>query len=473
MIEIQYLSMQGKWDPCVDILGNDHFRVQLSYNANGFSLIGRTSLSVDDQIVYTSKINPQTGEVEPKPMIVTGQLTDELGTNLSFRNIRVNYEMVNSPMGPVACYDGITDFDGKYEITCPLSDVMAGKAKVTVTYSAWDNNDAYRYQNKTVQTEFAVFSNSTLKITEVGPFKSSVETYVSPTNGTAFQVLYLKEQFHVDAVLTQANGQPVGGKCLNIYLDPQKNIRPLSKISTRDSDGKVEWFSGDRDQNPTLKGVETTGGELEGFRLLRVAFEPDVQVPGGCEKDPSKVLNGSYHDMWVLVRSRVDLSVKTSWLAVGANGLDTNDDVFGEVALLRDRLDLAVENQEVYFIREYWDSESNEWIVEGRNESFTTEQGIASFTWKFTGKTCAGETCDGEWRIKAYYPGSTFFAENSDNITLDIQYKKRSVSDAASGFFTPSTIMALVIVLLSSLIAGIMYYQRVVARRQVEALRGI
>ena len=54
--------------------------------------------------------------------------------------------MVNSPMGPVACYDGITDFDGKYEITCPLSDVMAGKAKVTVTYSAWDNNDAYRYQ---------------------------------------------------------------------------------------------------------------------------------------------------------------------------------------------------------------------------------------------------------------------------------------------------------------------------------------
>ena len=283
----------------------------------------------------------------------------------------------------------------------------------------------------------------------------------------------MKEQFHLDAVLTQANGQPVGGKCLNIYLDPQKNIRPLSKISTRDSDGKVEWFSGDRDQNPTLKGVETTGGELEGFRLLRVAFEPDVQVPGGCEKDPSKVLNGSYHDMWVLVRSRVDLSVKTSWLAVGANGLDTNDDVFGEVALLRDRLDLAVENQEVYFIREYWDSESNEWIVEGRNESFTTEQGIASFTWKFTGKTCAGETCSGEWRIKAYYPGSTFFAENSENITLDIQYKKRAVSDAASGFFTPSTIMALVIVLLSSLIAGIMYYQRVVARRQVEALRGI
>ena len=473
MIEVQYLSMQGKWDPCIDLLGNDHFRVQMSYNANGFSLIGRTSLSIDDQIVYTSKINPQTGLVESKPMVVTGQLKDELGTNLSFRNIRVNYEMVNSPMGPVACYDGVTDFDGKYEITCPLSDVMAGKAKVTVIYSAWDNNDAYRYQNKTVQTEFAVFSNSTLQISEVGPFKSSVETYVSPINGTAFQVLYLKESFHVDATLTQANGQPVGGKCLNIYLDPQKNVRPLSKITTRDADGSVEWFSGDPTQNPTLKGVETTGGEKEGFRLLRVAFEPDIQVPGGCDKDTSKVLNGSYHDMWVLVRSRVDLQVKTSWSAVNNNGLDTNDPVFGEVALLRDRLDLAVENEEVYFVREYWDSTAMEWVVEGRNESYTTEQGIASFTWNFAGKTCAGEPCTGEWRIKAYYPGSTFFAESTDNITHEVHYLKSSISDSNEGIFTPGTLLALIIVLLSALIAGVMYYQRVVARRQVEALRGI
>jgi hypothetical protein len=140
--EVEYLSMQGKWDPCVDLLGNDHFRVQMAYNANGFSLIGRTSLDVDDQIVYTSEIDPLTGEVVPKPMIVTGQLTDELDTNLTFRNIRVNYEMVNSPAGPVACFNGITDINGQFAITCPLSDVMAGTARVTVTYSAWDNNDA-------------------------------------------------------------------------------------------------------------------------------------------------------------------------------------------------------------------------------------------------------------------------------------------------------------------------------------------
>ena len=146
ILEVEYLSLQGKWDPCVDAIGNDHFRVQMAYNANGFSLIGRTSMEVDDQIVYTSEIDPLTGEVVPKPMVVTGQLTDELGTNLTYRNIRVNYEMVNSPAGPVACYNGITDFDGRFAITCPLSDVLAGKARVTVTYSAWDNNDAYRYR---------------------------------------------------------------------------------------------------------------------------------------------------------------------------------------------------------------------------------------------------------------------------------------------------------------------------------------
>ena len=473
MLEVEYLSLQGKWDPCVDTIGNDHFRVQMAYNANGFSLIGRTSMEVDDQIVYTSEIDPLTGKVVPKPMIVTGQLTDELGTNLTYRNIRVNYEMVNSPSGPVACYNGITDFDGRFAITCPLSDVMAGKARVSVTYSAWDNNDAYRYQNKTVQAEFDVFSNSTLQIAEVGPFKSNVETFVAQNNGTAFPVLYLKESFHIDAILTQSNGQYVGGKCLNIYLDPQKNVRPLASIFTRESDGTIEWFSGDPDQNPGLKGVETTGGELEGFRLLRVAFEPDVNVPGGCDKDTSNVLNGSHMDIVVLVRSKVDLQLKESWSHVNKNGLDTNDEVHGEVALLRGRLNLAIENEEIFFIREYWDSDSLEWVVEGRNESYTNEQGIASFDWKFAGRTCEGEPCSGDWRIKAYYPGSTLYAESTSNITHEVHYLASSGPDKTEGIFTPTTIMALIIVLLGAAVAGVMYYQRVVARRQVEALRGI
>jgi len=480
MLEVQYLTMQGKWDPCVDQIGNDHYRVQMSYNANGFSLIGRTSLDVEDQIVYTSEIDPLTGEVVPKPMVVTGQLTDELDTNLTFRNIRVNYEMVNGISGPVACYNGITDINGRFAVTCPLSDVMAGKARVSVTYSAWDNNDAYRYQNKTVQTEFDVFSNSTLQIAEVGPFKSSVETFVTQNNGTAFPVLYLKESFHIDAILTQSNGQHVGGKCLNIYLDPQKNVRPLASISTRDSDGMVEWFSGDPSQNPGLKGVETTGGELEGFRLLRVAFEPDLKVPGGCDRDSSNVLNGSHMDIVVLVRSRVDLQVKTSWSAVNNKGVDEGDEVFGEVALLRDRLDLAVEGQEVLFVREFWDATAQEWIVEGRNQSVTSEQGIASFEWEFSTECSDPDAdCSGDWRIRAYYPGSTLFAE-STNISHEVHFEPTPTKDEPQFCVinicvddNPSTIMAFVIILLAGAIAGVMYYQRVVARRQVEALRGI
>jgi hypothetical protein len=140
---------------------------------------------------------------------------------------------------------------------------------------------------------------------------------------------------------------------------------------------------------------------------------------------------------------------------------------------LRDRLDLAVESEEIWFVRQYWDRDANEWVTEGKNESFTNEQGVAGFTWKFAGNTCEGEPCDGEWRIIAYYPGSTFFAESTDNITHEVHYQKANIVDQSSGIFTPSTIMALVIILLGGLIAGVMYYQRVVARRQVEALRGI
>ena len=466
------LTIQGAWDPCTSVPGNDHFRLKMTNNANGFSLIGRTSLTVDDQIVYTSEINPVTGEVVPKPMIVTGQLQDELGTNLTNRNIRVTYEMINGQSNPTSCQTGMTDMNGQYSILCPLSDVMAGKAKVSVTYSSYDNNDAYRYENKTVQTEFDVFSNSTLTISEVGPFKSSVESWTAP-NGSNYPVLYLKESYHIDAKLTQSNGQFVGGKCLNIYLDPQQNIRPVSTIRTSEIDGTIEWFSGDPSQNPTLKGVETTGGKLEGFRTLRIAFEPDVNVPGGCDKDSSNVLNGSFVDMDILVRSRVDLQVKQTWSHLAGNGLDNDEPVIGSIALLRDRLDLAVENEEVWFVRQYWSAENSEWVVEGTNKSKTNEQGIAEFEWAFSGTSCDGEPCEGLWRIIAYYPGSTKFAESQDNITHELVYEVPQTIDASSGFFTPGRSMALGVLLMALLIGGLIYYQRAQERRQVQALKGI
>ncbi|MCS5533026.1 MAG: hypothetical protein NZ736_02065 [Candidatus Poseidoniaceae archaeon] len=469
-LEASYLGIQGAWDPCVNTPGNDHYRVIMTHNANGFSLIGRTNLDIDDQIVYTSEIDPMTGEVVPKPMVVTGQLLDELGTNLTNRIIRVNYEMVNGQSGPIACPTSTTDSEGFYAITCPLSDVMAGKAKVSVIYSSYDNNDAYRYENKTVQAEFDVFSNSTLSVMEVGPFKSSVESWMAP-NGSTYPVLYLKESFHIDAKLTQSNGQFVGGKCLNIYLDPEQNIRPIATIRTNELDGTVEWFSGDPLQNPSLKGVETTGGKLEGFRVLRVAFEPDLRIAGGCDKDPSNVLNGSSMDVQILVRSRVDLQVKQTWSYSGKNGIPEGTPIIGEIALLRDRLDLAVENEEVWFVRQFF--ADGEWVKEGVNKTKTNEQGHASFEWAFDGKTCNGVDCEGRWRIIAYYPGSTYFSESQDNITHEINWAEPSDFSADSSLFTPQNMMAFAIVLMAALIAGFMYWQRVLERRQVHALKGI
>ena len=56
------LATSGAWDPCVTIQNSDHFRKVLQFQVDGFSLIGRTSLKVDDQIVYTSEIDPNTGQ---------------------------------------------------------------------------------------------------------------------------------------------------------------------------------------------------------------------------------------------------------------------------------------------------------------------------------------------------------------------------------------------------------------------------
>ena len=441
------LGLQGQWDPCANVPGNNHYRTVMTYNANGFSLIGRTSLSVDDQIVYTSEVDPVTGLVVPKPMVVTGQLTNELGETLAGRTIRVSYEMVNGQTGPVNCNAGMTDADGNYSIACPLSDVMAGKTKVTVSYSSYDNNDAFRYDNKTVQTEFDVFSNSSLAITEIGPFKSSVDTY--NVDGVTYPVLYLKESFHVDALLTQSNGQPVGGKCLNIYLDPLENVRPIATIRTNDLDGTVEWFSGDKLQNPSLRGVELTGGKKEGFRTMKVAFEPDINVPGGCDKDVENVLNGSEMEIEVLVRSRVELQVETNWYYGDEAGVPEGTLIIGEVALLRDRLDIAIENEEIQFIRQYRNDTTGAWItLEGAtNRSVTNEQGIAGFEWSFDGRSCDGNECSGEWRVIAFYAGSQNFQGSPNNISFEVDYKAATEAEAKS-FFNPENAMAFSICLL-------------------------
>jgi hypothetical protein len=54
---------------------------------------------------------------------------------------------------------------------------------------------------------------------------------------------------------------------------------------------------------------------------------------------------------------------------------------------LRDRLDIAIENEEIQFIRQYR-NESGAWVTmsAATNKTVTNEQGIARFEWNFDGR---------------------------------------------------------------------------------------
>lgn len=289
----------------------------------------------------------------------------------------------------------------------------------------WDGvwtYDATTGQWEAPEVPIEIDYNSTLSITEVGPFKYGVDTY--DIDGVAYPVLYLEESFHIDALLTEANGQAVGGKCLNIYLDPDENTTPFSTAQTDDVDGTIEWFSGDPLQNPTLHGVQATDDKLEGLRTLKVAYEPDINVPGGCDEDIENSLNGSEVVVQVLVRSRVDLLVLTGWNYGGEAGIPEGELVVVEVALLRDRHDLAIENEEIQIILQYR-NETGAWVTSTTTPTttLTDEQGIARFEWFFDGPSCDGVECTGEWRFTATYGGSQNFQETQNNITFAVDYK--------------------------------------------------
>ena len=139
----------------------------MTNNANGFNLIGRTVMSVDDQIVYTSEVDLLTGEVVPKPMI--GPSTQ-----------RRTWCQPNQPNYPRQLRDGkrpnrtglrVWQHQRRRLLCHHLSafDVMAGKAKVTVAYSAYDNNDAYRYENKTCKPSSMCSPTRRCKSQRFGP----------------------------------------------------------------------------------------------------------------------------------------------------------------------------------------------------------------------------------------------------------------------------------------------------------------
>tara|TARA_B100001750_G_scaffold246005_1_gene267098 strand:+ start:64 stop:2934 length:2871 start_codon:yes stop_codon:yes gene_type:complete len=475
-LEADMLRTSGAWDPCAQIVNSEHYRKVLQFNVQGFYLVGRTNLVVDDQIVYTSEIDPSTGQPIEKPMIVTGQLLDELGGNLSFRAIRIEYQMINMDMGSQVCIPGTTDADGFFEIVCPLTGVEAGQAMVTISYDPYESLDNWRYKASNITKIFPVFSNSTLLVQEVGPFRTDIDTYTF-ANGSTFPVLYLKESFHIDALLTQTNGNPIGGKCLNIYLDPLTNTRPIATATTTDGIGEIKWFSGDPEDNPSRRGVEPNGEQLEGFRTVRVAYEPSKELPGGCRAETTPVVNGSFMDTEVLVRSRVDILLKDHWAS--SIGYQPGDQITGAVAILRDRLDLSVGGETVIFTFQYWNGSG--WVTNDVEYAVTNEQGAANFTYEYRGENVGGEIMcaaggpcaeNGRWRVLVHFQESSFFQEEFLNSTPIIFLGEEIVQERAS-WFTARVLIVLGIALAFASLIGAIMYRNYAERRRIEIIRGI
>ena len=414
-----------------------------------------------------------TGQPIDKPMTVTGQLVDELNTNLSNRPIQVQYEMVGTELGVNACNGGVTDSNGFFSIVCPLNDIQAGQAKVTVNYYSYETGDQYRYKNSSITKFFPVFSNSTMTVQEVGPFRTDIDTFRFE-NGTVFPVLYLKESFHIDAKLAQVNGNPVGGKCLNIYLDPETNTRPFATAITQDGTGEIEWYSGDPDDNPSRKGVEPSGQKLEGFRTIRIAYEPTKELPGGCKAETTPVVNGSYEDIEVLVRSKVDILLKDHWAR--AEGYQDGDIVTGKVSILRDRLDVSVEGETVIFTFQYWNGTG--YVTNNVEYSVTNEKGEANFSFVYSGKEVPGETkgnelaVNGQWRVLVHFQESAFFQEEFLNSTPTIELGDIAAS-SDTNFWTFRVITVLGIVFSFALLIGAIMYRNYNERRRIEIIRGI
>jgi hypothetical protein len=423
--------------------------------------------------VYTSEIDQLTGQPIDKPMTVTGQLVDELNTNLSNRPIQVQYEMVGTELGVKACNGGVTDSSGFFSIICPLNDIQAGQAKVTVNYYSYETGDQYRYSNSSITKFFPVFSNSTMTVQEVGPFRTDIDTYRFQ-NGTVFPVLYLKESFHIDAMLAQVNGNPVGGKCLNIYLDPETNTRPFATAITQDGTGEIEWYSGDPDDNPSRKGVEPSGQKLEGFRTIRIAYEPTKELPGGCKAETTPVVNGSYEDIEVLVRSKVDILLKDHWAS--SSGYQVGDEITGKVSILRDRLDVSVEGETVIFTFQFWNGTGYE--TNNVEYSVTNEKGEANFSFLYAGKYVAGDAqgveraIDGKWRVLVHFQESSFFQEEFLNSTPTIYLGDVSDTSGAN-FWTFRVITVLGIMFSFVLLIGAIMYRNYNERRRIEIIRGI
>ena len=178
-------------------------------------------------------------------------------------------------------------------------------------------------------------------------------------------------------------------------------------------------------------------------------------------------------DVTVLVRSRVDMVVKVPWHS--AEGYLPGDDVEGAVAILRARIDLAVEDESVTFIFQYLNS-SDVWVTDEIRYVRTDEQGVANFSWTYLGSEVPGApdgeyAKDGMWRITAMFEGSELFKEYSENRSRTIHEGEQPEAQASA--WDLKVMLPIIIALLFAAIIGAVMYKRYSERRRVEILRGI
>ena len=211
---------------------------------------------------------------------------------------------------------------------------------------------------------------------------------------------------------------------------------------------------------------------MEGFRTIRGAYEPDKEIPGVCRAESNPVVNSSYVDIEVLVRSRVDILLKEHWS--NPQGYQEGDVISGAVAILRDRLDITVEGEQVVFTIQYWNGSG--WETHDVEYLITNEQGVANFSFIYTAEEIPGElektAEDGKWRVLVQFQESAFFEGEYLNNTPVIALGGDTNVGKQSFFTSQILIISAISISIAALVGAVMY-QNYRERRKIEVIRGI
>ena len=189
------------------------------------------------------------------------------------------------------------------------------------------------------------------------------------------------------------------------------------------------------------------------------------------------MINGSFVDVEILVQSRVDILLSQQWAR--PEGYQIGEVVEGSVAILRDRIDLAVEGQTVVFTQYY--NNGTGWELFKVYYTTTSEQGVANFNFEYTGEDLPGEqsaslrgpsAVNGEWRIEVEFQGDYRFVSSSLDNTPRIRLADPADLDQQKLLHGPViTILSLIAV--STLLLAAYMYRNYIERRRIEILRGI